>query len=57
MVAKKTRVVQSAKTGSYTVHVPKDPRTGAFTAAPRTGGRIVMPHPTEVRPADPNKQT
>lgn len=42
MTTNKVPVTRNMKTGSYTVHVPKDVRTGKFTSTPKPQGRIVV---------------
>lgn len=48
MAAKKIIAAQkNAKTGSFTVHVPKDATTGTFATKPKTTGRIVVRTPAK----------
>lgn len=40
MASKKVETARNAKTGSYTVRVPKSASSGKFVSETRTGGRI-----------------
>lgn len=42
MAEKKVAAKLNATTGSYTVYVPKDARTGAFVSEPKKPGRIIV---------------
>jgi|ThiBio_inoc_plan_1041526.scaffolds.fasta_scaffold00964_23 hypothetical protein len=42
MAAKKSTAARNAKTGSYTVHVPKSAATGKFVSESSATGRIVV---------------
>lgn len=42
MKGKKIPAIQNPVTGSYTVHFPKDARTGTFTSNPPKPGKIVV---------------
>lgn len=42
MASSKVPVIRNAKTGSVTVHVPKNPMTGTFDSTHKPTGRIVV---------------
>jgi len=45
MATKKVAAQRSARTGSYTVRVPKSATTGKFVAVPKKQGKIVVQPP------------